>query len=210
MYPFGLVSPFQSSTHFRKYCPVPHHGFLAGWRSHAPASFPALRSACAVFFSRWRSTGASISGLGHEGILGTRLEHHICTPPRLIVDQAPFMAFADMVHSDQHIARSEYERLPVGGSEFKRPRQRDHELRFRIRMPIIRGMCRRFLEMDGNHVSAIFFVDSAFKHMRCVIGSGVELERSQHVSASSYHSQRFALARSIRSSPRPPITALSM
>src|SRR6266540_7543834 len=109
MYPFGLVSPFQSSTHFRKYCPVPHHGFLAG---SAPASFPALRSV----FSRWRSTGASISGLGHEGILGTRLEHHICAPPRLIVDQAPFMAFADMVHRDQHIARSEYERLPVGGS----------------------------------------------------------------------------------------------
>src|SRR5262249_3344511 len=62
----------------------------------------------------------------------------------------PFMAFADMVHSDQHIARSEYERPPVRGCEFKRPRQRDHELRFRIRVPIIRGMRRRFLEMDGD------------------------------------------------------------
>src|SRR5262245_14653590 len=114
MYSFALVSPFQSSTHFTKCCPVPHHGFLAGWRSRAPASFPALRWACAVFFGRWRSTGASISGLGHEGILGAGLEHHIGAPPRLIVDQAPFMAFADMVHSDQHIAWSGMNVSPSG------------------------------------------------------------------------------------------------
>src|SRR5262249_62328997 len=104
---------------FKKLSPGPHPGSLAGCRPRAPASFPALRSACAVFFGRWRWTGASISGLGHERILGAGLEHHICAPPRLIVDQAPFVAFADMVHSDQHIARSEYERLPVGGGEFK-------------------------------------------------------------------------------------------
>src|SRR5262249_56710833 len=122
------------------------------------------------------------------------------------------------------IARSEYERLPVRGSEFKRPRQRDHELRFGIRVPIIRGMRRRFLEMDGNHIGASFLIDRAFQHMRCVIGSGVQLERSQHFSTLIWslreakpcracffsHSHKFAFARSIRSSPRPPITALSM
>jgi hypothetical protein len=38
---------------------------------------------------------------------------------------------------------------------------------------------QRFLEMDGNHIGAILFIDCAFKHMRCVIGSTVQLERSQ-------------------------------
>src|SRR5262245_788104 len=127
---------------------------------------------------------ASAAALGHEGILGARLEHHVGAPPRLVVDQAPFVALADVVHGDQHIARSEYERIPVRGGELERARQRDHELRLGVRVPIIRGMRRRFLEMDGNHVGAIAFIDRAFEHMRCVVGSRVELERSQHFSAS--------------------------
>src|SRR5215469_4780883 len=127
---------------------------------------------------------SSAPALGHEGILGARLEHHVGAPPRLIVDQTPFMALADMVHGDQHIAGSEYERLPVRGGELERSRQRDHELRLRVGVPIVGGMRRRFLEMDGNHLGAIVFIDRAFEHMRCVVGSRVELERSQHFSAS--------------------------
>src|SRR6516165_11390311 len=89
----------------------------------------------------------SAAALGHEGILGAGLEHDVGAPPRLIVDQAPFVALADMIHSDQHIARSEYERLPVRGGELERARQRDHELRLRVGVPIVGGMRRRFLEM---------------------------------------------------------------
>src|SRR6516162_4232038 len=127
---------------------------------------------------------SSAPALGHEGILGAGLEHDVGAPPRLIVDQTPFMALSDMVHGDQHIARSEYERLPVRGGELERSRQRDHELRLRVGVPIVGGMRRRFLEMDGNHVGAIAFIDRAFEHMRCVVGSRVELERAQHFSAS--------------------------
>src|SRR5262245_32719390 len=46
-------------------------------------------------------------------------------------------------------------------------------------------MRRRFLEMDGNYVGAIFFVDRALEHMRPIVGSGVQLERSQHFQSSS-------------------------
>jgi hypothetical protein len=45
-------------------------------------------------------------------------------------------------------------------------------------------MRRRFLEMDGNHIGAILFVYHAFRHVRRIVGSGVELERSQHFSIS--------------------------
>jgi len=32
-------------------------------------------------------------------------------------------------------------------------------------VPIVGGMRWRFLEMDGNHISAILFIDSAFKNV---------------------------------------------
>jgi hypothetical protein len=37
------------------------------------------------------------AGLSDEGILGTRFQHHICAPPGLVVDQTPFVAFAEIV-----------------------------------------------------------------------------------------------------------------
>src|SRR5262249_59502244 len=84
-----------------------------------PWSFP---------FDGTSTNGLGHVGLGHEGILGAGLEHHVGTPPRLIVDQAPFVAFADVVYCHQYIAGPQYERLAVGGGELERPRQRDHEL----------------------------------------------------------------------------------
>src|SRR5262249_4356451 len=123
--------------------------------------------------------------LCYKRILRTRLEHHVCAPPRLIIDQAPFVALADVVNSNKDITGPQHECLAIGGGEFERSRQRNHVLRLRVRVPIIRGMRRRFLEMDGNYVGTIRFIDRAFKHMRCIIGPGVQLERSEHLSASS-------------------------
>src|SRR6516225_3003217 len=125
---------------------------------------------------RSHSMGAWLTFLCYKRILRTWLEHHICAPPRLIVDQAPFVALADVVNGHKDITGPQHECLAIGGSEFERSRQRNHVLRLRVRMPIIRGMRRRFLEMDGNDVGTIRFIDRAFKHMRCVIGTGVQLE----------------------------------
>jgi hypothetical protein len=58
----------------------------------------------------------------HEAVLGARLQHHIGSSPRLIVDQPPFMSAAGIVFGEQHIARSQYEGLAVAGMEFKRSR----------------------------------------------------------------------------------------
>src|SRR6266545_6560290 len=127
------------------------------------------------------STGALAAGLRHEGVLGARLEHHVGAPPRLIVDQAPFVAGADMVFGEQHIARSDDECLTVAGGEFKGSRQRNDVLRLRIIVPVERGVRRRLLEMDGDYIGAILFVDRAFEHMRRIVGSGVQFECSYHL-----------------------------
>ena len=41
----------------------------------------------------------------YEGILGARLEHHVCAAPWLIVYQPPFVALADMVLGEKDITR---------------------------------------------------------------------------------------------------------
>jgi hypothetical protein len=74
---------------------------------------------------------ALTAGLRHEGILGARLEHHVGAPPRLIVDQAPFVAGAEMVFGEQDIAGPDDERLAAAGREFERSRQRNDVLRLR-------------------------------------------------------------------------------
>ena len=51
-----------------------------------------------------RGRRALTVGFGYEGILGARLEHHVCAPPWLIVDQPPFVALADMVLGQKDIA----------------------------------------------------------------------------------------------------------
>ena len=52
---------------------------------------------------RSHSMGAWLTFLCYKRILRTRLEHHVCAPPRLIVDQAPFVALADVVNSHKDI-----------------------------------------------------------------------------------------------------------
>src|SRR5262245_12919590 len=52
---------------------------------------------------RPRSMSAWLTCLCYKRILRTRLEHHVCAPPRLIVDQAPFVALADVVNSHKDI-----------------------------------------------------------------------------------------------------------
>jgi NAD(P)-dependent dehydrogenase (short-subunit alcohol dehydrogenase family) len=74
------------------------------------------------------SLSRSAASLRHEGIFGARLQYHIRAPPRLIVYQTPFVAGADIVLGEQHIAGSHHECLAVAGSEFKRSRQRNHVL----------------------------------------------------------------------------------
>src|SRR5215472_15899383 len=80
----------------------------------------------------------SAAGARQEGVLRTRLQHHVGAPPRLIVEQAPLVAGADMVLGDQDIAGSHDERLVVAGGEFERSRQCDHVLRLRGIVPIER------------------------------------------------------------------------
>src|SRR5215469_10028292 len=105
-----------------------------------------------MFVHRW------LSPLGYEGILGARLEHHIGAAPWLIVYQAPFVALADMVLGEKDITRPHHEFLAVRRSD-QRSRHRDHVLRFRVGVPIVRGVRRRFLEMDGDHLGTILLVN---------------------------------------------------
>src|SRR5262249_28917331 len=102
---------------------------------------------------------------GYKGVLAARLKHHVCPPPRLIVDQAPFVALADMVDGDQHVSGTQHESLTVGSREFECPRERNHKLRLRVRVPIVRRVCWRLLEMDGDHIGASVLIYSAFDYM---------------------------------------------
>ena len=75
----------------------------------------------------------------------------------------------------QDVSGSHHECFALAGSEFKRSRQRNHVLRLRGSVPTVRGVRGRFLEMDGDYISAIHLVDRAFKHMRCIIGPSESL-----------------------------------
>src|SRR5262245_3324260 len=68
-----------------------------------------------------RCSLSSTRGVGYKGVLAARLKHHVCPPPRLIVDQAPFVALADMVDGDQHVSGTQHESLTVGSREFECP-----------------------------------------------------------------------------------------
>src|ERR1700691_2407904 len=107
-----------------------------------------------------------LSLVRYEGILCARLEHHVCAAPRLIIYETPFVALADMVLGEKDITGPHHKCFAVRRNKFQRPRQRDHELRFRVWMPIVRRVRRRLLKMDGDNVGAILLVNRAFEHMR--------------------------------------------
>ena len=88
------------------------------------------------------------------------------------------MAGADIVLGEQYVAGPHHEGLAVAGGEFKRSGQRNHVLQLWANVPIVRGMRRGLLEVNGDHIGAISFVYRAFKRMRRMIGSRVKFERS--------------------------------
>src|ERR1700728_4677112 len=110
------------------------------------------------------------------------------------------MARADIVLGEQYIAGSHHECLAVAGGEFKRSRQRNHVLRLWTIVPIGRGMRRRLLEVNGDHIVAILLVYRALKRMRRMVGSRVEFERSdpgsRGTARTNGHGHRLSIDRS--------------
>jgi hypothetical protein len=114
-------------------------------------------------------------------IAGARFQHHIGAAPGLIVDQPPFVAAADIVLGEEHVARPHDELLAVTRGEFEGARERDHELPLGCVVPIERRVRRRLLEMDRDHVGAVVLGDRPLDDMRGFVRAGVKLESVQHV-----------------------------
>src|SRR5580658_1794836 len=88
---------------------------------------------------------AGLCGIWLEVSVRALLEDHVSPPPRLIVDQSPFMSCASVILRDQNFAGMDGERLASNCRKFQHAGQSDDVLRDRVVMPIEVRVRRRLL-----------------------------------------------------------------
>jgi len=85
--------------------------------------------------------------------VSTRLENHIGSFPRIIIDQSPLMPRANVIDRQKNLPGMNGESFSANHGELQDPRQGDNILRCWGIVPIVRGVSGALLELDGHSIN---------------------------------------------------------
>src|SRR6202453_2833986 len=118
--------------------------------------------------------------IGRELMIRAFFKDHVRSLPRLVIDQTPFMTRTCVVFCHEDIARMNRESLATNGRKFEYAAQGNYILRSWIVMPVIGGMCCRFLEVDCFHIHECTFIYGPSYHMGISLRTCVQPVCSNH------------------------------